>query len=181
MPRRAQTPRRAPRLRLPPGRMRWMSCGPWWERPESTVWARQAQIPFIPFTPQRKFDEDSCRNAGFWTVTSTNLCTEVFKLVQTESTCVVKMTAPMPLLRTENFVLEFRFVQLGKNFTDIPLPVENTGHKLRYWCLFMIPVWIYRSEIPVIYRERKISPISNYRSKILVINCGILVFFMIPV
>ena len=40
----------------------------------------------------------------------------------------------------------------------------------------MIPVWIYRSEIPVIYRERKISPISNYRSKITVINCGILVF-----
>jgi hypothetical protein len=59
------------------------------------------------FAPQRKFDEDSCRNAGFWTVTSTNLCTEVFKLVQTESTCVVKMTAPMPLLRTENFVLQY--------------------------------------------------------------------------
>ena len=134
---------------------------------------RQAQIPFAP---QRKFDSDSCRNAGFWTVTSTNLCTEVFKLVQTESTCVVKMTAPMPLLRTENFVLEFRFVQLGKNFTDIPLPVENTGHKLRYWCLFMIPVWIYRSEIPVIYRELIFFTDIQLPVKIPVINCGIGVF-----
>ena len=89
---------------------------------------------------------------------------------------VVKMTAPMPLLRTENFVLEFRFVQLGKNFTDIPLPVENTGHKLRYWCLFMIPVWIYRSEIPVIYRERKIFTDIQLPVKIPVINCGIGVF-----
>jgi hypothetical protein len=32
-------------------------------------------------------------------------------------------------------------------------------------------------EIPVIYRERKISPISNYRSKIPVTNCGIGVFY----
>jgi hypothetical protein len=40
----------------------------------------------------------------------------------------------------------------------------------------MIPVWIYRSEIPVIYRERKIFTDIQLPVKIPVINCGIGVF-----
>jgi hypothetical protein len=87
------------------------------------------------FAPQRKFDEDSCRNAGFWTVTSTNLCTEVFKLVQTESNA------------------------------EGGCPFYALGSELK------ISYWNFDS-----YSWGKNTPISHYRSKISVINCGIGVF-----